>query len=178
LARLISRAQFGERDALAALYGRYWQRVYRYVRTIVRDGYEAEDVTQQVFIKLMLVISHYRRGSAPFIVWLLRVAHNVAIDHLRERRPTPSGMPWKEPATLPDGNPLCSPEIREVMASLPGEQRRVVMLRHIVGLSPPEIAAQMGKSESSVHGLHHRGRQALKWRLAERQLTPVTAAPR
>jgi RNA polymerase sigma-70 factor (ECF subfamily) len=65
-----------------------------------------------------------------------------------------------------------------VMASLPGEQRRVVMLRHIVGLSPPEIAAQMGKSESSVHALHHRGRQALKWRLAERQLTPVTTAPR
>ena len=61
------------------------------------------------------------------------------------------------------------------MASLGGEQRRVVVLRHIVGLSPPEIAARIGKSESSVHGLHHRGREALKCRLAECDLTPVTA---
>jgi len=64
------------------------------------------------------------------------------------------------------------------MSTLPEEQRRVVVLRHLVGLTPPEIAAGTGHSESSVNGLHHRGRRALQKELTRMDAAPVTARGR
>ena len=61
------------------------------------------------------------------------------------------------------------------LASLPDEQRDVVIMRHVVGLSPREIAEQMGRSESSIHGLHHRGRKALQQELLRLGSAPSTA---
>jgi len=60
--------------------------------------------------------------------------------------------------------------------TLPEHQRTVVVLRHVVGLSPPEIADRLGRTERSVHGLHHRGRGALKAELLERGAGPAVAA--
>jgi RNA polymerase sigma-70 factor, ECF subfamily len=61
-------------------------------------------------------------------------------------------------------------------ATLPEQQREVLVLRHVVGLSPAEIASRMGKTESSIHGLHHRGRATLKATLVELESEPVTAS--
>jgi RNA polymerase sigma-70 factor (ECF subfamily) len=65
-------------------------------------------------------------------------------------------------------------EFREAVAGLQGEQREVVLLRHVHGLAPGEIATRLGKSEGAVHGLHHRGRRAVQARLRERGMAPVT----
>jgi RNA polymerase sigma-70 factor (ECF subfamily) len=65
---------------------RHKDNVYGYVRSIAREPTEAEDVTQQVFVKLMTRIQKYGPRSVPFLAWILRVARNVAIDHLRQRR--------------------------------------------------------------------------------------------
>ena len=72
-------------DAVRFLYVRFKDNVYGYVLSIVREPHEAEDVTQQVFMKLMSSISKYEPRAVPFTAWILRVARNVAIDHLRQR---------------------------------------------------------------------------------------------
>jgi RNA polymerase sigma-70 factor (ECF subfamily) len=66
--------------------------------------------------------------------------------------------------------------LRDALATLPDEQRSVVVLRHVVGLTPSEIASAMGRTESSVHGLHHRGRRALQAELLRRDSAPSTVA--
>jgi RNA polymerase sigma-70 factor, ECF subfamily len=65
--------------------------------------------------------------------------------------------------------------LREALARLPDDQREVLVLRHVAGLSPGEIADRLGKSEASIHGLHHRGRGALRAALSELEAAPVTA---
>src|SRR6266446_9511647 len=79
--RAVARAKAGDRDAIRYLYVRYADSVYGYVRSILDDDYEAEDVTQHVFLKLMTSIGKYEPRGVPFLGWILRVAHNVAVDH-------------------------------------------------------------------------------------------------
>jgi RNA polymerase sigma-70 factor (ECF subfamily) len=141
----------------------------------VRDDYEAEDVTQHVFAKLMTVIEKYEQRSVPFSAWILRLAHNAAIDHMRKCRAIPAAEVYGADEQLPEGNEVRSMELRLALADLPEEQRDVIVLRHVVGLSPTEIADQMGKTEPSVHGLHHRGRAALRTALVERGCAPTVA---
>src|SRR5438445_6131488 len=79
--RLVSRAvklaQAGDREALGFLYARYADNIYGYVRSLVHDHHDAEDVTQQVFAKLIHVIGKYEERDVPFFAWILRVARNV-----------------------------------------------------------------------------------------------------
>jgi RNA polymerase sigma-70 factor, ECF subfamily len=169
----IARAKEGDREAVRLLYVRYADNVYGYVRSIVRDEKEAEDLTQQVFMKLMLVIGKYTDCGVPFSGWLLRLARNVALDHLRRRRPTPTEDVIALDTHADEGARDSARDFYEALATLPHEQRDVIVMRHIVGLSPPEIAEQMGRSESSIHGLHHRGRRALKLELARLGAAPM-----
>ena len=118
----IARAKEGDRDAVRLLYIRYSDNVYGYVRSIVRDDKEAEDLTQQVFMKLITVIVKYKDRGVPFSGWLLRLARNVALDHLRRRRPTPDrggawrrhARPTRAPATAPA---TCTPRWRRCPTS-------------------------------------------------------------
>lgn len=172
--REVEAAKRGDRDALASLYLRYKDNVYGYVCSIVRDEHEAEDVTQQVFAKMLHVLGAYEpRGDVPFSGWLLRVARNTAIDHLRERRPVPQEQ-FEEIGVIALDGHILGLALRAALQELPEDQRRVVVMRHIVGLSPPEIADRLGRSESSVHALHHRGRQRLRIELAAAQTVPVS----
>ena len=172
--RAVARAKEGDTEAIRYLYIRYADNVYGYVRSIVQDDYEAEDITQHVFTKLMTVISKYERRTAPFSAWILRVARNVAMDHLRGSRTTPCEE-VRAPAETEDGETYERARgLHEAFDLLPEEQRSVLMLRHVVGLSPTEIAERLGRSEGSVHGLHHRGRRAIQQELAGMGLAPAT----
>jgi RNA polymerase sigma-70 factor (ECF subfamily) len=169
----VARAKEGDRDAVQFLYVSYAHNVYGYVRSIVRDDHEAEDVTQHVFAKLMTVIVKYDDRGVPFFAWLLRLARNVAIDHLRANRTTPMDTVLDPGAS--SGVDLDRAEtVRAALGALPHEQREVVVLRHVVGLSPGEIADRMGRTEGSIHGLHHRGRRALQRELTLLESTPST----
>ena len=86
----VARAKEGDRDAMRFLYVSYSHNIYGYVRSIVHDDHEAEDVTQHVFAKLMTTIGKYDDRGVPFFAWLLRLARNVAIDHLRANRLSPT----------------------------------------------------------------------------------------
>jgi RNA polymerase sigma-70 factor (ECF subfamily) len=169
-----ARAKEGDKEAVRYLYVRYSDNVYGYVRSIVHDDKDAEDITQQVFLKLMTVIGRYQERGVPFSGWLLRVARNVALDHLRRQRPVFTA----DLAELPDSAEEAFDErataLHEALDALPEEQRTVVLMRHVIGLTPPEIAEQMGRTESSVHGLHHRGRRALQHELLRLQSAPAT----
>jgi len=172
----IARAKEGERDALRLLYVRYSDNVYGYVCSIVRDEQEAEDLTQHVFMKLITAIVKYDDRGIPFSAWLLRLARNVAIDHLRRRRPTPTEEVFGAEVHVDEDTRDRARDLHSALASLPSEQRDVMVMRHVVGLSPPEIAEQMGRSESSIHGLHHRGRRTLQDELRRLGSAPTIAA--
>lgn len=175
VSRAIKRAQAGDREALGFLYARYADNVCGYVRSVVHDQHEAEDITQQVFAKLIRVIGKYEERDVPFFAWILRVARNVAIDHIRRQRaiPVEEVRAIDEPSQDRADSERMS-DLREALESLPREQREVLVLRHFAGLSPTEIAERTGRSEGSVHGLHHRGRRALTADLASRGAMPST----
>jgi len=171
----VARGKEGDREAIQYLYVRYAHNIYGYVRSILHDDHDAEDVTQHVFAKLMTVLVKYDERGVPFFAWLLRLAHNAAIDHLRTRRATPAEEVFGADVRDDDASIDRSQNLREALRSLPDEQRSVVVLRHVVGLTPGEIASAMGRSESSIHGLHHRGRRALQSELTRRDYAPSTA---
>lgn len=171
----VARAKEGDRDALRFLYVRYSDNVYGYIRSIVRDDREAEDLTQHVFMKLITVIVKYDDRGIPFSGWLLRLARNVALDHLRRSRCTPSEEVFASTSESDEGARERSHDLHTALAKLPGEQRSVMIMRHVVGLSPPEIAERMGRTESSIHGLHHRGRRALQLELRRLGSAPATS---
>lgn len=173
VSRAVARAKEGDERAIAFLYALYANSVYGYVRSIVRDHHAAEDLTQQVFAKLMTVIVKFDDRGVPFSAWLLRLARNVTIDYVRSTRLLPKRQ-------LLDVDLVAQMDVerRDVvntaLGTLPDDQRRVILLRHLVGLSPGEIADEMGRSEGSIHGLHHRGRLALQRELARQESAPFT----
>jgi RNA polymerase sigma-70 factor (ECF subfamily) len=172
--RAIARLKEGDNSALHFIYVRYADDVCRYVQSIVRDPHEAEDLTHNVFAKLPAAIQRYEQRQVPFAAWIVRVARNVALDHMRARRQ----IPFEEVRTEREGDEADFDRLqslREALNSLPEDQREVLVLRHIAGLTPTEIADRLGKSESSVHGLHHRGRGAIKAALKQLDAAPLTA---
>ena len=177
IARAVTRAKQGDRAAIRFLYLRYADNVYGYARSIVRNDHDAEDIVQQVFTRMLTAIQGYEQRSVPFSAWLLRITHNMAIDHLRRRSTV-----CEEPELLAseDGPHYESHHLRatlrDALATLPEVQREIVVLRHIVGLSPREIADRLGRSEDSIHGLHHRGRRALQAALTQAGATPSALA--
>jgi RNA polymerase sigma-70 factor (ECF subfamily) len=170
----VKRAQAGDREALGFLYVRYADNVYGYVCSIVRDHHAAEDVTQQVFAKLIHVIGKYEERDVPFFAWILRVARNLAVDHIRSQRM----VPVEEVRTSDEGggDPAARRmrDLTDALSKLPRDQREVLVLRHFAGFSPPEIARSTGRSEGSIHGLHHRGRRALRADLEACEAVPST----
>jgi RNA polymerase sigma-70 factor (ECF subfamily) len=152
----VDRAKAGDDEGLHFLYVRYQPDLQRYVASFVRDRHEAEDITQNIFAQLMTTIQRYEPLNVPFAAWIMRVARNAALDSLRAKRPASTEE------HVDHGQAL-----RQALEQLPEDQREVLILRHIAGLSPIEIAATLKKSESSVHALQHRGRRTLQERLAE-----------
>jgi RNA polymerase sigma-70 factor (ECF subfamily) len=174
VALAVARAQEGDRSALQFLYIRYAEEVYRYVNSIVGDHNEAEDITECVFLELTRVVRSYRQRDVPFAAWLRRVAHNAALENLHSNRT----MPIHE---LPIGEQsreeLRSDRVRDLRQALEGlsyEQLEVLVLRHLVGLSPRDIAETLDKTEAAIHRLHHSARNAFKAALRELEEMPQT----
>lgn len=168
-----ARAREGDADALRFLYLRYADSVYGYVCSILRDEHEAEDVTQHVFAKLPKALARYEPRVAPFSAWILRVAYNAAIDHTRRRRPVPvEEVRSTDLADDVSGRERFA-ELRLALDELPPEQRDVIVLRFLIGLSPGETAERMGRSENAVHGLQHRARRRLRTEMRRVQGTPA-----
>jgi RNA polymerase sigma-70 factor (ECF subfamily) len=169
----VAAAKRGDKDAIHFLYVRFAPELRRFVWTLIGDAHESQDIVQDVFAKLIKVIGKYEERDVPFDAWIKRVARNAAIDHMRGQRSIPTEElrltePENSGARVEKGRTL-----REALGELPTDQRKVVTLRYVLGLSPGEIARELGKTESSVHGLHNRGRSVLESTLREYDSAPV-----
>ena len=172
VARAVARAREGDVDGLRLLFLLFADNVFGYVLSIVHDEHDAEDLTSEVFARLPRALGLYRPGATPFAAWLLRVARNAALDHLRRERsvPSPHVHPAGEPAGLQEIERLAG--LRSALAALPADQRQVVLLRLVAGLSPHEVATMLDRSVDAIHALQHRARRRLR-----RELTALGFAP-
>src|SRR5690349_8716460 len=144
---LVARAKDGDQDAFGTLYRQHAAAVSRVVR--FRLGGEDEDAVSEVFLRAWRGLASYRDTGVPFAGWLYGIARHVAIDALRRRgRDEPSDE-------LPDGG--VEPMTAEVMTlrgaieALPTEQRQVIELKYLVGLTNEEVAASMSTTPGAVN---------------------------
>jgi RNA polymerase sigma-70 factor (ECF subfamily) len=169
------RARDGDDDALRLLYLLYADNVFGYVLAIVHDEHDAEDITSEVFARLPRALAHYRPSGTPFVAWLLRVARNAALDHLRAQRSVPlAEVPASVRSELHAHERL--DDLRAALEALPSDQRQVMVLRLIAGLSPGEVAERIGRSVDAVHALQHRARRRLREELTQAGWAPTLAA--
>lgn len=164
----------GDREAAFALTTRLTPRILGYAtRMLGGDRAEAQDVAQDAMLRLWKVAPDWRQGEAKVTTWLYRVVSNLCTDRLRKRRNVDLDA-IEEPA---DGRPAVTERLIaqdraraliKAMRDLPGRQRQAVILRHIEGLTNPEIAAIMEISTEAVESLTARGKRALASALASR----------
>lgn len=169
---LVDRARGGDSEALAALYDAYLPKVYRYIAARVGSTHEAEDLTEEVFLKVLGAISEFRWKAVPFSAWLFRIAHNHLVSHFR-RSALRKGSQLSESMIDEDMDPpalvearLALDEVRRATALLPDAQREVITLRFVVGLSVSETARVLGKRENNVKALQHKAVARLQRMLA------------
>jgi RNA polymerase sigma-70 factor, ECF subfamily len=172
--RLVQRAKAGDHDAMRQLYVRFAPHVHDYVKRIVVNPDDADDLTQQIFAKVLTELWRYEPGEALFRAWILRVSHNAAIDHVRRTRAFSCEEIWTQHEQADEPPLERRASLREALASLTAGQRDVLVLRHVVGLTPEEIATRLGRSLRAVHCLHQRGRAAACTALDELGSAPAT----
>ena len=187
-------ARSGSGDACTTLVHRFQRPVYNLVARLVQDPGLAEDLTQDTFLKMFRGLAQYD-ASLRFSSWLFRIAHNTAIDHLRQRRlllATPrvddDGEEMDPLAGLPDlrgDSPEQAATRRQLAAvldraidTLRPEYRAVVVLRHHEDLDYEEIAEVMGLPLGTVKTYLHRARKELAAHLKEAGLGPETRSDR
>jgi len=165
---LVHRAQHGDKEAFTELYEAYFDKLYRYVVVRIGNKAEAEDMTQQVFVRAYKSISSFRWKGVPFSAWLFRIAHNLMVDFFRKESKRPT-VPLEESLLVSDEDPRQTIEqrmdIERVMTAtrkLTAAQREVVSLRFAGGLTIAEVARTMGKSEGAVKALQHSAIAALR----------------
>jgi len=168
IARLVSRAQDGETEAFGVLYEEHEGRVFRYVFARTGQVEQAEDLTQEVFVRAFHGIRSYRDRGMPFSSWLLRIAHNLVIDHYRWVTKHRS-VELADVQLASDEDPVAEvekkAEIRRILEAVPNltpGQREVISLRFGAGLHLAEAAAVMGKSIGAVKMLQHQAVTRLK----------------
>ncbi len=159
----IERARVGDQQALAAIYDWYLPRVYRYVLSRVGDVAEAEDLTEDVFLRMLGAIADYKRTSVPFSAWLFRIARNHLISFYRKNGLRKGHSVLDEtvadtrhdPASIVEAQFMLG-EVAEAVQKLPDAQRDVIALRFAVGLSIAETAHVLGKRQGNVKALQHK----------------------
>ena len=172
---LVRAAASGDREAFADLYERYLERVFRYFYYRLGHKQEAEDLTEQVFLKAWQALPSYDQRGTPFLAWLYRIAHNLLIDYRRTKREAAS---LDDVPELPQGGDgaldpvMARAEARELSAAVarlsPLEQS-VVTLRFVAGLEHREVAAIVGKSEVATRAIQSRALARLARLLGARE---------
>ena len=161
----------GDSIAARVLTTRHAPRVLALAKRMLRDEAEAEDVTQEAMLRLWKNAGAWRQGEAKVSTWLYKVASNLCLDRLRRIKGTDlDDIPESQYDTPGVEETMMQGErarnLTDAMAQLPERQRMAVSLRHIEGLSNPEIAEAMDISIEAVESLNARGKRSLKSLLA------------
>jgi RNA polymerase sigma-70 factor (ECF subfamily) len=162
---VIASAARGDAVAFGQIYAQIAPRVRRCVRTIIWNPWDAEDVTQDAFVKILTGIGHYDPARGTFSAWSLRVTRNTAIDHIRAHRGRIPCAEIDERAPVDDTGRWCVESLRLVLGDLNHNQREILVLRALAGFEPSEIASHANATRGSINTLYHRASLAARDRL-------------
>jgi RNA polymerase sigma-70 factor (ECF subfamily) len=170
---LIASAQRGNEQAVGALYDTHCRAVLCYFKARLGDQQTAEDLTGEVFRRMLTGLSQYRLTELPFRAWLFRIAHNLLVDHYRKGSGhTTVLLEEAEKISDEEVDPASAVEQKLTMehthralSDLEPSQRDVLALRFLSGLSLKETAFVLGKTEDAIKALQRRGLSALRLRL-------------
>jgi RNA polymerase sigma-70 factor (ECF subfamily) len=164
------RAQLGNLSAVRDLYLEHHEHIYRFIWSRVHDPSQADDLTGEVFLRMVSALHSYQDRAIPFRAWLFRIARNLVIDWFRENCRHPSVSLEDAAGMLSAGE---SPEERleqtmsleqvlQALERIEPAQREVVELRFLAGLSLKEAALAINTTVAAVKALQHRGLETLK----------------
>ena len=175
-------AQKGDAASFAALYERFFDRILRYVSFKSGSRTEAEDITGDVFVKMIESINSFKWQGHPFSSWLFRIAHNLVVDHFRRsarKKTVPLdtatstiGATSSDIDRIVETN-LTMVQVKAAMHDLTSLQQEVISLRFAAGLSVSETAHALGKNDNAVKALQHVGLKKLRATLAQPPGEPV-----
>lgn len=174
--RLIDLARHGDKDAFRRLVETYQDRLFGLVFSLAQNREQAEDLTQEIFVKAYFALSSFE-GQSAFYTWLYRIASNHCLDHLRKRRPQQisidrpmtddSEMTFQETLEAPaSDNPEtsleASSEAAALLEALDPEQKFILSLRELEGYSYEDLAELLNCPLNTVKSRLNRAREALK----------------
>ncbi len=160
---IVECAKGGDQVALSALYEHYFPKVYRYAVTRLATQEDAEDVTEEIFLRIIDNLGNFAWRGLPFGAWVFRIARNEVVSHVRRQkvRGTAGQLTESIPDDARDYTEIVEIEltmqvVRQAMERLPEAQRQVVSLRFGSGLSVAETAQALKKTENNVKVLQHK----------------------
>lgn len=159
---LVQRAVGHDAEAFGRLYDMYVDRVYRHIYYRVGNEADAQDLTQQVFLKAWQAIDRYRKTASPFVAWLMTISHNLVVDHYRARKDRAyleAEILASDSASSPERLAEASLEqqhLRRAILQLKADEQQVVMFRFMEGFEFAEIASLMKKREGHIRVILHR----------------------
>lgn len=165
----IIRAKQGDSDAVAELYERFHLGIFRYLYYRSGDSHAADDLTSEVFLRMMHALSSFQLQESAFQAWLYQIARNVLIDHFRKAN-TRNDVPLEENImegtdtirTRPVERALNSITLQKALDRLSVEQRDVIVMRFVSGMPIYEVAQALNRSEDAVKGLQRRALSNLR----------------
>lgn len=172
---LIQRAQQGDTNAIGALYDAHQPHIFRFVWSRVRNQQTAEDLTGEIFMKMVTGLPRYKMNEVPFRAWLYRIARNLVIDEYRKQEGQ-TAVPLQDVETMIPVNQnldaltdihLTFEKVQTALTQIDANQREVVELRFLGGLSLQEVADALNISLPATKSLQHRGLKALRVALQE-----------
>ena len=170
---LVQRAQKGDLSAIREIYLEHHNQVYRFIWSRVHDPTQADDLTGEVFLRMVASLPKYQDRALPFRAWLYRIARNLVIDNYRWNQ-NREYVPLESVAEdLVGGESpekitelaLAFERVQQALENLAPDQREVVELRFLAGLSLKEVALAVDKTVSAVKSLQHRGLSSLRTNL-------------
>jgi RNA polymerase sigma-70 factor (ECF subfamily) len=173
---LVARAQQGNPEAMGILYEQHHQSIFRYLVYRLNDSHAAEDLTSEVFLKMVQFMASYRATNATFRAWLFQVARNLSIDYFRRNHAHPVRTIDEEMEAPRQEHPedraeqaFTSQMLQKALAQLGDDQRDVILLRFVEGMPLSEVASTLHRSEDAVKGLQRRALLGLRDLLDHRE---------
>ncbi len=174
IASLVNRAQHGDPGSVGALYEAFRLSIYRYMFYRTGDAQTADDLTSEVFLRMIRGLAGYRQQEVSFQAWLFQIAHNLLTDHYRKMSVRnhisleEQEMTMQEPKeSAHTDRSLNSVTLRQALNRLNSEQRDVIVLRFVAGMPIAEVAQALNKSEDAIKGLQRRALAELREVLAD-----------
>ena len=168
LPKVIAQAQLGDAGAFGELYAKYAGLILRYLYVRVRDQEGAQDLTQEVFVRVIKGIGGFEfRGEKSFLGWLYTMANNVLIGQARRKRAVSTPLDENMELVDPRGQDAVASiydriELQQAISQLTQDQQQVLTLKFFADMTNNEIAVTIGRTEGAVKALQHRALQSLQ----------------